>query len=75
MPVLQRNRLCLVAIRKTNLRKLKAFYVQVFRETLMKAFPVPDLRCEAAFSFANPCASAGGSEEDAIVTNRLCENA
>ncbi len=34
-----------------------------YRETLIKAFPAPDLRCEAAFSFANPCASAGGSKE------------
>ena len=24
-------------------------------ETLIKAFPSPDLRCEAAFSLANPC--------------------
>jgi hypothetical protein len=34
-----------------------------FRETLIKAFPAPDLRREAAHSFANPCASAGGSKE------------
>jgi hypothetical protein len=33
------------------------------RETLIKAFPAPDLRREAAHSFANPCASAGGSKE------------
>ena len=25
------------------------------RKTLIKAFPSPDLRCEAAFSLANPC--------------------
>ena len=25
------------------------------RETLIKAFTSPDLRCEAAFSLANPC--------------------
>ena len=29
----------------------------------MKAFPVPDLRCEAAISLANPCTSTGGSKE------------
>ena len=28
------------------------------RETLMKAFPAPDLSCEAAYFFANLCASA-----------------
>ena len=27
----------------------------VLRETLIKAFPPSDLRCEAAFSLANPC--------------------
>ena len=27
----------------------------LFRETLIKAFPSPDLRCEAAFSLANLC--------------------
>jgi hypothetical protein len=30
---------------------------------LIKAFPAPNLRCEAAFSTANSCASAGGSKE------------
>lgn len=44
------------------------------RETLIKAFPAPDLRCEAAVSpciqsnisssiVMNPCASTGGSKE------------
>jgi len=33
------------------------------REALIQAFPAPDLRREAAFSFANLCASAGGSQE------------
>ena len=28
---------------------------RVFRETLIKAFPSPDLRCVAANSTANPC--------------------
>ena len=28
---------------------------QTLRETLIKAFPSLDLRCEAAFSLANPC--------------------
>ncbi len=32
----------------------------------MKAFPAPDLRCEAADSLANPRASAGGPEEAVI---------
>jgi hypothetical protein len=32
-------------------------------ETLMKAFPAPNLRCEATFSAANSCASAGGIRE------------
>ena len=27
------------------------------REMLVKAFPSPDLRCEAAYTAANPCAS------------------
>ena len=36
------------------------------RETLIKAFPVPDLRCEAAISLANPCTSTGGSKETMI---------
>ncbi len=36
---------------------------KIYRETLIKAFPAPDLRREAAHSFANPCASAGGSKE------------
>ena len=27
----------------------------VFWETLIKAFPTPDLPCEAENSFANPC--------------------
>jgi len=35
----------------------------LLRETLMKAFPAPDLRREAADSSANLCASAGGSKE------------
>ena len=35
----------------------------VFRETLMKAFPFPDLRCEAAISAANPCDPPEGSKE------------
>ncbi|MDE7297555.1 MAG: hypothetical protein K2N94_01845 [Lachnospiraceae bacterium] len=34
-----------------------------YKETLFKAFPAPDLRREAAYSLANPCASAGGSGE------------
>ncbi len=38
----------------------------LIRETLLKAFPAPDLRCEAAGSTANPCASAGGSEEAVV---------
>ncbi len=38
----------------------------LFRETLIKAFPAPDLRCEATKTPANPCASAGGSEEAMI---------
>lgn len=29
----------------------------------MKAFPAPDLRREAAYTIANPCASAGGCKE------------
>lgn len=29
------------------------------RETLIKAFSAPDLRCETAYSSANPCASSG----------------
>ena len=33
------------------------------RETLIKAFPAPDLRREAANSTVNPCASAGGAME------------
>ena len=28
---------------------------ELFRKTLIKAFSSPDLRCEAAFSLANPC--------------------
>jgi hypothetical protein len=32
-------------------------------ETLIKAFPAPNLRCEATFSTANSCASAGGIRE------------
>ena len=36
------------------------------RETLIKAFPTQDLRCEVAYSPANPCASAGGSKEAMI---------
>ncbi len=39
------------------------FVMLFFRETLMKAFPAPDLRCKAAFSSANPCTSAKGSKE------------
>ena len=38
----------------------------IIKETLIKAFPAPDLRREAAHSFANPCASAGGSKEAMI---------
>ncbi len=34
----------------------------------MKAFPAPDLRYKAADSAANPCASAGGSEEAVILS-------
>jgi len=30
---------------------------QCFKDTLMKAFPAPDLRREAAYSSANLCAS------------------
>ena len=37
-----------------------------FRETLIKAFPAPDSRREAAYSSANPCAFAKGSEEAMI---------
>ena len=37
-------------------------------ETLIKAFPSPDLRCEAAFSLANPCDPPNGAE-------RRCESA
>jgi len=44
--------------------------VVFFRETLMKAFPAPDLRCEATLTPANPCASAGGSEE-AMISSAL----
>ena len=33
------------------------------RETLMKAFPPPDLRCEAAISSANPCDPPEGFKE------------
>ena len=36
------------------------------KETLIKAFPAPDLRRKAAYSLANPCASAGGSKEAMI---------
>jgi hypothetical protein len=45
-----------ILLRESDLRR-------IFRETLIKAFPAPDLRREAAHSFANPCASAGGSKE------------
>ncbi len=37
-----------------------------YRETLIKAFPAPDLRCKAAYSPANPCASAEGSRDAMI---------
>ena len=30
-----------------------------FKETLIKAFPAPDLRRKAANSFANPCTFTG----------------
>ncbi len=43
--------------------KIKIEQEGVLRETLIKAFPVPDLRCEAAPSYANPCISAGGAKE------------
>ena len=33
------------------------------KETLIKAFPAPDLRRKAADSTVNPCASAGGAKE------------
>ncbi len=33
------------------------------RETLIKAFPPPDLRCEAAISLANPCDPPEASKE------------
>ena len=33
------------------------------RETLIKAFPAPDLRRKAANSAVNPCASARGAKE------------
>ena len=33
------------------------------RETLIKAFPSPDLRCEAAISLANPCDPPEASKE------------
>ena len=36
------------------------------RETLIKEFPAPALRRKAANSTANPCASAGGTEETLI---------
>jgi len=42
------------------LGSVQAFY---FGETLMKAFPAPDLRREAAYSSANLCASGKGSKE------------
>ncbi len=35
----------------------------VVRETLIKAFPSPDLRCEAANSFANPCDPPAAAKE------------
>jgi len=43
--------------------KMADLQLMPVRETLIKAFPAPDLRCEAAISLANPCASAGGSKE------------
>ena len=43
-----------------------SLFSSLVRETLIKAFPAPDLRCKAAFTPANPCASAGGSEEAMI---------
>ncbi len=44
----------------------RLYWMRLVRETLIKAFPAPDLRCEATVSLANPCASAGGSEETLI---------
>jgi len=37
-----------------------------FRETLIKAFPSPDLRCEAAISPANPCDPPAAAKEAMI---------
>jgi len=42
---------------------VSSFSLSFLGETLMKAFPAPDLRGEAADSFANLCASATGSKE------------
>ena len=36
-------------------RKIDEAVQKAHRETLIKAFPPPDLRCEAAISLANPC--------------------
>jgi hypothetical protein len=35
----------------------------LIKETLIPAFPAPNLRSEAAFSTANSCASSGGAKE------------
>jgi len=41
----------------------KRFHQRLLRETLIKVFPAPDLRREAAYSSANLCASATDSKE------------
>jgi hypothetical protein len=35
----------------------------IYRETLIKSFPAPDLRHEVPISLANPCVSRGASKE------------
>ena len=46
-----------------NCRNIEKVMDAFAKETLIKAFPAPDLRRKAANSIANPCASAGGFKE------------
>ena len=47
-------------------RRIDAAVQKAHRETLIEAFPPPDLRCEAAISLANPCDLPEVSKETLI---------